>query len=90
VDRGIAKKARIVTEKADFLETARLAPRKEDQDGLQGMIDEGCEMHGTLIEVIHGLDAGAIDRSALNQWVGHATRIETRFKVAVYQAHKRQ
>jgi hypothetical protein len=54
------------------------------------MIDEGREMRDTLIEVVHGLDARVVDRRALNEWVGHATRIETRFKVAVYEARKGQ
>ena len=88
-DRGIAKKARIVTEKADFLEE-HVLPHEENQDGLRGMIDEGREMQDTLVEVIHGLDARAVDRRALNEWVGHASRIETRFKVAVYEASKRR
>ena len=86
-DRGIAKKARIIAEKADFLE-GHVLPHEENQDGLRGMIGEGREMRDLLIEVIHGRDARAVDRRALNEWVGHATRIGTRYKVALYQAHE--
>lgn len=75
-DRSIAKKARLIDARVEFLREFSLPMYQStgrDADELEDFIDEGETLSEALLDVIHSGDGRGVDRRRMNMWFKIAT-----------------